>query len=698
MQQITFVALDCETTGLDYNKDHIIELGAVKFSLTDSLTNFDSLFWSPIKIPAIIERLTGITNAELQNAPKFAEKTAEIVEFCQGATLIGHNLQFDLNFLQNAGLDFFSQPSFDTFRLAQLLLPRDGRSLSLDHLSLQFGVKHREAHRALADAEATRDLFRQLIQLSTKFSSEKWQKIIDLKVAKKNWIQDFAQFILQIKNYKDICEISENTQKKAEYIFKKPTKKLPACNLLETSTAPAEFEAEIIFTTYTNTTPQIFAPKDYVCKAKLNQFLQNELSDLAVPLAAKLILQEIPAPKIFFEQAEQLLFDFVAADENCAQEHIDCPFALALKTSKSLPKNFSNHASYNALSKKFERKIVTDALNFAENLINAESIILHLPMLEILAPKVVDKLIIFWGTLGMLFREAAPQFGILPISEVAQTPNFAKSCQAAQIFLEADKTKLPPRIKTALERFLRNDPNFTIEIRSNAAEEIKLVVAPKKVEIQNNDKTVFLDTALATSNNDFTFIKKNLQLSNQAVGKSELSANCAARLYAVSGMPNPSTPQFFSAVSRFLLKYLPDLPGVTCVAFPNRRELGNFFDRACTRLSSPIFAKKIPAKMPKKAAFLNTGFSRLWPDNTQNFVLVKLPFLVKPDSDWEDDTLPAAVLRVKKFWQRFNTGKKFFILDPRLLEKNYGQDFSLALSADSMEILKFEDRNTEFLF
>jgi DNA polymerase III epsilon subunit-like protein len=73
MQGVQFVALDCETTGIDSERDSVIEVGAVKFSLEKNLATFDSLFNPGVRLPSFVSRLTGITDIELQSAPKIAE-------------------------------------------------------------------------------------------------------------------------------------------------------------------------------------------------------------------------------------------------------------------------------------------------------------------------------------------------------------------------------------------------------------------------------------------------------------------------------------------------------------------------------------------------------------------------------------------------------------------------------------------------
>ena len=75
--------------------------------------------------------------------------------------MVGQNIAFDLGFLASAGLELVA-PSFDTWELASVLLPRATR-LDLGTLAASLGVTLTTAHRALADAEATRDVFLALL-------------------------------------------------------------------------------------------------------------------------------------------------------------------------------------------------------------------------------------------------------------------------------------------------------------------------------------------------------------------------------------------------------------------------------------------------------------------------------------------------------------------------------------------------------
>lgn len=154
-----FVAIDLETTGLDAGRDTIIEIGAVRFQDGVVLDRFETLVNPRRPIPPKITQITGIDDADVEDAPIFREVAPELLAFVgsDASGLVAHNAAFDLGFLRTHGVDFH-RPAFDTLELAALLLPRQA-SYSLGELSHHLHIPLLEAHRALDDAEATAHLF-----------------------------------------------------------------------------------------------------------------------------------------------------------------------------------------------------------------------------------------------------------------------------------------------------------------------------------------------------------------------------------------------------------------------------------------------------------------------------------------------------------------------------------------------------------
>jgi DNA polymerase-3 subunit epsilon/ATP-dependent DNA helicase DinG len=165
-----YVALDLETTGLDPERDAIMEVGAVRFriSLDDGTIRarvqdtWSSLINPGRPIPIQIQQLTGIQQEEVDKAPRFSQVIYELRRFVGRHPVVGHSVSFDLSFLQSHDLSL-SNPVVDTFELAGILMPHAAR-YSLTKLGESLDLPNLCSHRALEDALATKDLFVALLQ------------------------------------------------------------------------------------------------------------------------------------------------------------------------------------------------------------------------------------------------------------------------------------------------------------------------------------------------------------------------------------------------------------------------------------------------------------------------------------------------------------------------------------------------------
>ena len=118
---------------------------------------FDSFVNPDIPIPVRIQQITGISDADVADALHFNALRLEVEEFIGEATIVGQNVGFDLAFLAEQGL----RPRgavLDTLKLAALLEPQL-KDRALAALAAHYDVAMPVAHRALADADATRAVF-----------------------------------------------------------------------------------------------------------------------------------------------------------------------------------------------------------------------------------------------------------------------------------------------------------------------------------------------------------------------------------------------------------------------------------------------------------------------------------------------------------------------------------------------------------
>ena len=157
---LTFVAFDLETTGLDSDRDAIIEIGCVRFSGDEVVDRFSSLINPRRKLSFFITSLTGITDRDLVGKPSIDDVLPDLRRFLGSSPLVAQSAGFDLGFLRAAGL-YLKNEVYDTFELASILLPNRS-SYSLGALAAEFGIELASAHRATDDAEATGRLFNAL--------------------------------------------------------------------------------------------------------------------------------------------------------------------------------------------------------------------------------------------------------------------------------------------------------------------------------------------------------------------------------------------------------------------------------------------------------------------------------------------------------------------------------------------------------
>ncbi len=169
-----FVVLDLETTWLSAKDDAIIELAFIKIDRESfqELDRFTSFVNPRRDIPALISQITNIFDEDVANAPRFSDIQDDIQDFIEWLPLIGHNIPFDIRFLESHWIDTSKNPYIDTFFLANFLCFQE-KSLNLWYLCDIFGIRLESAHRAIDDTIATVQVFKKLIQKLQKLPKHK---------------------------------------------------------------------------------------------------------------------------------------------------------------------------------------------------------------------------------------------------------------------------------------------------------------------------------------------------------------------------------------------------------------------------------------------------------------------------------------------------------------------------------------------
>lgn len=169
MSSRRYVICDIEATGLDEEKD-LIEIALITFQ-DEKVTDVYETLINPLRaVPEFIQNLTSITNRDLVNAPKFYEVADAIRMRIEGSIFVSHNTDFDLQLLMKKYHEMGQElkvKEFCTLKVAQDEIP-GLKNYNLDALCSFFGIKIKERHRAIGDARATLELFRELQDLRYK--------------------------------------------------------------------------------------------------------------------------------------------------------------------------------------------------------------------------------------------------------------------------------------------------------------------------------------------------------------------------------------------------------------------------------------------------------------------------------------------------------------------------------------------------
>ena len=164
------IVLDTETTGLNLTEGHrLIEIGACEM-INHVITNktFHVYINPEREIDIGAANIHGISNKDLIEKPKFSEICDEFLDFIGNSTLVIHNAEFDISFINNelhlSGKNFeIKNPIIDTLKLAKKKFP--GSLVNLDSLCKRFDINlnSRKFHGALIDAVLLSDVYVELI-------------------------------------------------------------------------------------------------------------------------------------------------------------------------------------------------------------------------------------------------------------------------------------------------------------------------------------------------------------------------------------------------------------------------------------------------------------------------------------------------------------------------------------------------------
>jgi ATP-dependent DNA helicase DinG len=149
-----WAVIDIETTGVDPSYDQIIDLGFLQFEGTKLIKQYSSLVRTEVKLSQFIQKLTGIKQEQINNAPMWSKVELDLLDL-EGHQLIAHNSSFEKTFLgkyfENLGDERELEYYQDSMYYLALLYPERG-SLNLESILIDLKIAEKEEHRGLSDS------------------------------------------------------------------------------------------------------------------------------------------------------------------------------------------------------------------------------------------------------------------------------------------------------------------------------------------------------------------------------------------------------------------------------------------------------------------------------------------------------------------------------------------------------------------
>ncbi|MGF1689203.1 3'-5' exonuclease [Photobacterium japonica] len=188
LDQVEFVALDFETTGLNPQKDEIISIGLVPFTLS-RIRCRESAHWiinpnRPLNEASVV--IHGITDSEVENAPDLLIILEQVLDALAGKVVVVHYQHIERSFMNQALLSRLGEgirfPVIDTLAIESAVQQRDcggwinrlrgirPGSVRLAKARRRYGLPAYQPHHALTDALATAELLQ--AQIAYHFSPD----------------------------------------------------------------------------------------------------------------------------------------------------------------------------------------------------------------------------------------------------------------------------------------------------------------------------------------------------------------------------------------------------------------------------------------------------------------------------------------------------------------------------------------------
>ena len=164
-----YVLLDIETTGLNFKKDEILEIGLIKVEKGCPIDQCNYLIKPSRKIPKDIELLTGISEKIVdENNVPIKQALENTMQFIKGYVVVGYNVNFDCMFLKKACDKYNVHCSIRRIKDIENLAVqkiKDIQDYKLETVAKKLGIQKKQNHRALDDCQLTLDVMKKLNEI-----------------------------------------------------------------------------------------------------------------------------------------------------------------------------------------------------------------------------------------------------------------------------------------------------------------------------------------------------------------------------------------------------------------------------------------------------------------------------------------------------------------------------------------------------
>lgn len=171
IHDLSFVVVDCETTGVSPSSDRILQIAAVVVNSQGQLVeSFETIVKPecPSEYVHGAEHIHGISTTHVANGMPLRQALQQLIDISHGHIFTAHNAPFDVGFIhaeaERVGISHRFDKYLDTLTLSRRLDVDKARRHTLDALCEHYGIVRERAHEALSDATATAAVLSHLLQ------------------------------------------------------------------------------------------------------------------------------------------------------------------------------------------------------------------------------------------------------------------------------------------------------------------------------------------------------------------------------------------------------------------------------------------------------------------------------------------------------------------------------------------------------